>query len=360
MLTSCSEQDAKTYFEGGRQKLEKGDFAGAIKDFNRAVKLNPHNKSAFYFKTLSEKQLLWDYKNSIEDLNKIIEINPNDDLAYNQRAKFKFMLGDKDGAIDDLNNLIKINPNYANAYINRGRVRFSVGDVNAIDDFNKSIELNPNSFSSYTERARFKLGLGDKNGAKADYNKVLEIKGTSKDIEFYQARAEMKFALDDKDGAIVDYYKALDKALETKEASKNSEFCASIYATIGNIKGLIIQANKSSNYTHKDVIMDFDKAIKVYPKSMYLLQQRGITKYLSGDNLGAVEDFKKIIETQDGDISRVELSLVYYHKALAEMDLKNYESALDDFNKVLEIEPNNADAILKRKFIKEVIYNLLP
>ena len=96
-------QTAEEYFNKGLEKGKKGDYRGAIQDFNKAIQLNPNLADVYNYRGLA-KGLLDDLRGAIQDFNKAIQLNPNFALAYYKRGNAKIKLGQKDsGCLDLLN-----------------------------------------------------------------------------------------------------------------------------------------------------------------------------------------------------------------------------------------------------------------
>lgn len=87
---------AQAYFRRGSREDDLGDGAGALADFDQAIKLKP-------------------------------DFAP----AYNNRGIVKGKKGDLDGAIADFNHAIKIDPSSYKAYKNRGYAEKLKGDKKA-------------------------------------------------------------------------------------------------------------------------------------------------------------------------------------------------------------------------------------
>src|SRR3990172_1005476 len=66
----------------GINKQKNNDFNGAIFDFTKAIKIDPENDLAYYYRGLS-KFYLQDYPGAINDCNAAIKINPKDGNVYN-------------------------------------------------------------------------------------------------------------------------------------------------------------------------------------------------------------------------------------------------------------------------------------
>ena len=97
---------------------------------------------------------LGNHKGAIKDYDKALELNPDYANAYYNRGVAKGKLGDYKGAIEDFDKAIALNPNYADAYYNRGLARRDLGDhKGAEEDFAKAAELrnaNPPDSDSET------------------------------------------------------------------------------------------------------------------------------------------------------------------------------------------------------------------
>jgi protein O-mannosyl-transferase len=153
---------------------QRGDFAGAIKHYDEALRLDPENPT-----------------------------------ALNNRGNLKLTQNDLEGAIADYDAIISFSPESRNlALINRGMAFMKKGDnLRALGDFNRIIEgggvVEPQVFF---HRALNYVYLGDYSSAEKDFLVVLEKDPSHQDALFNLASALMNM---DRTGEAVKWYTTL-------------------------------------------------------------------------------------------------------------------------------------------------------
>jgi tetratricopeptide (TPR) repeat protein len=81
---------------------------------------------------------------ALKDFNRAIEIDPKRADGYLGRANTLNTMGHFEEALIDYNRVIEIEPTIANAYINRGIAYSQLGQYEkAITDYEKGLELDP-------------------------------------------------------------------------------------------------------------------------------------------------------------------------------------------------------------------------
>ena len=109
---------------------------------------------------------------AIKDYNKAIRLNPNHAAAYNNRGFAWFNKGNLDEAIKDYNEAIRLDPNFARAYTNRGSAWSKKGNLDkAIEDYNEAIRLDPNYAAAYYNRGFAWFNKGNPAKAASDFRK---------------------------------------------------------------------------------------------------------------------------------------------------------------------------------------------
>ena len=150
------EPDATTYLEKGDTLFNDERYIEAIKEYTKAIELNPNLESAYIKRGDSHSVRLRKYKEAIEDYTKAIKINPNNDVAYSRRALNYVNLETYDlgGNIPNLENYdlaqkdsekaLQINPNNVVAHYIMGKVHYARGKYQeAIDAYDKALEIAP-------------------------------------------------------------------------------------------------------------------------------------------------------------------------------------------------------------------------
>lgn len=144
LLLGCISIDSTKLNDSGLAKYNKGDYAGALADYNQAIALIQKgdlakNIEVIYTNRGDARTALGDYSGAVSDYTKAIELNPTYALAYNNMGAIKSRyLKDQQSAIIDLSKAIELKPSYAEAYSNRGAAEYRSGDVGSakrdIDD----------------------------------------------------------------------------------------------------------------------------------------------------------------------------------------------------------------------------------
>jgi tetratricopeptide (TPR) repeat protein len=123
-------------------ELEK--FDKALADFDNVIELNPGFKNAYLNRAYYVKVYKGDYAGAIEDYNKFIELNTegNNAFALNNRGFAKFKMHDIEGALSDIESSIKIDSTNSMAFRNRALIYISFDSLKlACKDLTRADEL---------------------------------------------------------------------------------------------------------------------------------------------------------------------------------------------------------------------------
>jgi protein O-mannosyl-transferase len=197
----------KAYIGRGNSYSSEGRHEEALKDYNRAIRLKPnfpdaHNGRGGVYGSQGQ------YDAAIKEFDKAIDLDPEFTEAYYNRANAHEEKGQIDRAIEDYNKAIALQPDYAEAYNGRGRAFDSKGQyAAAIKDYDKAVALRPDYAEAYNNRGSAYEGEGQVDAALKDYDKSIELQPRGAEAysnrgNIYQRKGQIAAALKDYDTAV--------------------------------------------------------------------------------------------------------------------------------------------------------------
>ena len=181
---------AATAFYGGRAKQVDNDHAGALGDYDEAIRLRPEFPDALINRGTA-KGILGDYTGALGDSDEAIRLRPRDPDAFSNRGNAKLALGDHAGAIKDHDEAIRLRPEYPEAFSNRGNAKLVLGDhAGALGDYDEAIRLQPRNPGAFNNRGNAKLALGNMEDARTDLETALALAREQDDGRIAAAAAD--------------------------------------------------------------------------------------------------------------------------------------------------------------------------
>lgn len=160
---SCTQNPAKNIYNKGIEYAIQGEFVKAKEEFERTLKTNPSYYKAKFSLEITNEVLTQKIKMepaihlfkgishgnkrkfdlAIRDFNKAIEINPRYAFAYLYRGLAHVVKGQHKLAIRDFSKTIEIKPKFVRAYENRGFIYITKleNKVKGCADFKKACKL---------------------------------------------------------------------------------------------------------------------------------------------------------------------------------------------------------------------------
>ena len=141
------DNDPLTFVKKGAAENGKGDCAGALDAFNRALELNPLDPAALEGRGethLAQDELV----DAVADFTKALAIEPQDEASLYYRAVAETRTGDFAAAITDASQALQSGPltpgQDSQIYLQRGRAKLGQGDdAGAIADANEALKMRP-------------------------------------------------------------------------------------------------------------------------------------------------------------------------------------------------------------------------
>lgn len=135
-------RDAGALTSAGVTHLQMRDYERAIRDFDRALALEPGLVVAWRQRALAYRSK-GDYERALADFEQAILLAPSDARLYTDRGVAYELLGDYPSAIRDFNRAIAFKPNHASAIEARGRTYFYLGNfAQAAADLQRGLALD--------------------------------------------------------------------------------------------------------------------------------------------------------------------------------------------------------------------------
>jgi tetratricopeptide (TPR) repeat protein len=144
ILPVYSQETVDKILERGFTRYSNGDCAGAIEEYNLAIKKGENNAEAYYLRGVC-KSMMENNKEAIEDFNLAIKYNPEYAEAYFEKAFSHYSLDENETALTFYTKAISIDPEYAEAYMNRGSVKHNLNNLKgACEDWAKAESMGFN------------------------------------------------------------------------------------------------------------------------------------------------------------------------------------------------------------------------
>jgi tetratricopeptide (TPR) repeat protein len=206
---SDTKKDAQVnaLFKTATKCMNSHDVDGAIAALTKILKLDPKNGNAAYYRAITKLSLKNDLAGADKDFDLAISLDPDDKYSYANKGAIGIMKKDYKGAIKYYSKAISIDPAYFLAYTNRATAYCGAGDyAKSIMDSEKAIKLHPDNPVAYDSMAIAKFKLKDYKGCIAATDACIKLDPKFSEAYYYRAMAEENTGK--KDPAKEDYSKA--------------------------------------------------------------------------------------------------------------------------------------------------------
>ena len=151
-----------------------------------------------------------DFDRAIRDFDRALQMNPHDSAALNHRGLTYLGQGKTALALADFNAAIRANPDGGDAFVSRGYLERTQHAYDAaIADQSQAIELEPNEALPWAERGYDFAAKRQWDSAIADFNDALLHAPRNEDTFALQGRADAERGKGDAKSAIKDYSEVL-------------------------------------------------------------------------------------------------------------------------------------------------------
>jgi tetratricopeptide (TPR) repeat protein len=197
-----------TWQDMGNYRNALADYSAAIRaDSNFALAYSNRGSATYYDQNIAEAHTL-DIESAIRDFTKALSLDPTLCVAMRNRGLCYKFLNKLDEALADLNRSVDCEPNNSINFLIRGVILYSQEDyTSALSDFNKAITLDPKQAEAYIQMGLALSQLGRTDEALNAEDEALRInKRYSPMVAF--ARAQIYSLADDKNSMLRNLEKA--------------------------------------------------------------------------------------------------------------------------------------------------------
>lgn len=207
------------------RKMEEGNYAGAITEFNKAIKLYPDQPNLYTGRGIAKKELQ-NRTGALKDFERAIELGAGNAVPYKEKGLILLEQGKTGQAIKNLNKAVSIDPGNAKNFVLRGyAMLLEKMPRQAIVDFNKAESLKPDRSDLamiYMQRGLAYYHLNNFERAVRDFSEALRTNPRQAEAYYYRGLALAN------SGIRGDFCKDFEKALQMGYKQANEairQFC---------------------------------------------------------------------------------------------------------------------------------------
>lgn len=354
-MAQAQSTQASDYTEKATTLAKNGDYAGALRNYTAAIKSAPTEYAAYLnraqlYKVLKKNDL------ALADFSQAVKISGGDPQVVFERSKMYLELKKYPLALADVDRAIHADPNIADFYATRAAVYQGMKQYNkAIVDCTKFLATNPRAGQIYDARGSAFLGLGQLDKAIADYSAAIAC--NNKDAFALAMRGRTYEKQKKYDLALADLSRVINQVSDNPGKAKYFEERLRLYKLLNENNEDLISADleriatldpKNIDVRYRFANMAWRKqpamaircmteAVAAEPNNVKYLALLGKVQAETGKSKAALENLNKALSIDGNDADSL--------TARAQAYLADYKfaEALADLNKSLGINPNGVE-----------------
>jgi tetratricopeptide (TPR) repeat protein len=269
---------------------------------------------------------------SVKVIDYSIALNPNNAVYHYKRGQFFIASGNNNEAIESLTRAVELNKSYSDAWHLLGLANYNLRKYEiAIKHLRKTTELDYKNFPAQKTLADAWFALKNYNEAAQNYEAALGIGNASKSnvnptsiVEVYNSLGKSYYALNEKDTRALDAYKtAIKKSPVYAEALFNRGL---YYNKTGDVNSAIEDIEKAISISGDNTQWDFELARNYYDKR---------------DFANAARFYNTTVRMD----STLKYPLATYQAGVCNVELKDFNAALKNYNQVQKLKLDTAIAL---------------
>lgn len=301
-------------------RFEMGQTMPAVTELNEVLKSHPGFQKALLLRGRCFAKVK-NYSLAVNDLTQYIKLNPDDHAAGIELAKVYLATNEIDKAEIHFENAINCDHSSFDAYHGFSRVFLKKDRLDvALSQCQKAIAIDNSRAEAFATKAEIYLRLGDDSRGIDSYSRAVKIaiddeaKGN-----YLYLRGAAYYSLNQFDAALDDFQKSCQ--LRPNHAG-----------------GLVWKAAACARLEQwTQAIVCLNRAMEIRPNAAQQYQQLGQPVARK-----AIRHFNRKLLQNDRDVN------TYRDRALANQFLSMFASSIDDLTTALDLEPDNADILIRR------------
>jgi tetratricopeptide (TPR) repeat protein len=328
---------AAAYIVRGEVETGHGDKEKAIDDFTKALEYGGERadvlteRGTIYYSQSKTCRVPDEaakiLQTAMKDFERAVKIDPNRAGARLQRALARLDSGDYSGAVADCDAAIQSDPNLVDAYVARARGQCELGDIDrAVTDCDTAIHRDANCMEAYAVRAKARLEKA------SDMRTVAEIEQCSQ--------------------AVDDCQRAIELSKKVPGDQEGADRGKSIGGLAHEIRGRVYENLRLP----KRALEEYGRALSLDPYLVSALVWRAVSRVSAKDFTGALNDCNAAISLDSARPDAYSgRGTIYVYIARSEpavtMAKTDLDKAISDFTQAVQLDPRSAKAFHGRAMV---------
>jgi tetratricopeptide (TPR) repeat protein len=356
-------RNALAYMNRGLAHAKKGEFDAVLADCTEAISIDPRLAAAYFIRGAAYSSR-GERHRAIAEFTLALRLDPNNALAYNDRGLAFAEQGEYDRALRDYTAALRIDSRLVLAYVNRGiAFRMKKQPGRAAEDLARALRVDPRNVQARFQRGLAMFELERFDDAVAEFTRVLQLDANHP--EAAARREEARGALA-KAGPKPTGSPAAPPTPAPRAAAPANRPTAAPARTRPVADGKPAPekrpAAREPGRARPQIVPAAPAARPAAPVSPEAMARkrtdqaeeerrqmraaayfaRGRTLFEQNDYEQAIEQFNKALEADPND------AVAFYHRGLAYEALQEFAEAIADFTDVLRLDARNAMAYYHR------------
>lgn len=363
MKTVAQNRPESYNYQRGWEAMENNNVEEALEYFTKDIQDNPKNGYSYAWIALLRAHIE-EYGRALTAADTSIKLLPQKDtdflsFAYSTRANIYLNLEDTVKALADYATAIKVTPSESDLYEKRAQIYYEQEKYELADvDYRKMIELEPGGTMGY-------MGIGRNANAQKRWEDAIKqfdyvMKLASDYSQSYSFRAEAYIGLEKWNEATDDIVTALSLDWDRKALYLAQTLKEPAFTTL--VSKMKIQSAKSPNEATWPYIIgtmfeesrQYEKAIEYYntanskDASPVVYNRISMCNWELGNYDAALASINQALNMDSTDISYMSLKANIYYET------GSVKSAIEEWDKVLALYPDNSWGYYRRGWFKEL------